>query len=432
MNEITVKVTSDTGRKFLQMYYDDPTTGKRHKRSTRTTKQRDADRAAAKWEAELREDRYKPEGNITWQSFRERCEDEKLAALSRASQNATTTAFNHFERIISPKYLRVVTSAIVSRFQAELRREGMPDTSIACHLRNLRAALNWAEDVGLIAKAPKFTMPGGRRGKKTKQRMMRGRPITLEEFERMLGKVEAGLILYEKSKRRREPANRSFQQSELDRRRRKQAERAAAAAPSWLYLLRGLWLSGLRLGEAVILSWDQDAPFCVDLSGRFPRFRIYGEAQKSGEDEFLPMTPDFAEFLAQTPEDQRHGYVFNVQKQMGGIHRDAEKISPIISAIGRAAGVVVNKDQGKYASAHDLRRAFGTRWAPKVKPATLQRLMRHKSIETTLKYYVAQDADDIAAELWGDSVPTFVPTSQNRAHFGRMDHNPLSTETRLT
>ncbi len=37
-----------------------------------------------------------------------------------------------------------------------------------------------------------------------------------------------------------------------------------------------------------------------------------------------------------------------------------------------------------------------------MKPATLQVLMRHKSIETTLKYYVEQDADEIAEELWNE------------------------------
>jgi integrase len=74
-----------------------------------------------------------------------------------------------------------------------------------------------------------------------------------------------------------------------------------------------------------------------------------------------------------------------------------------VSAIGEKAGVVVNKPDGKFASAHDLRRAFGTRWASRVKPATLQLLMRHESIETTLKYYVAQNADDIATELWRES-----------------------------
>ena len=62
--------------------------------------------------------------------------------------------------------------------------------------------------------------------------------------------------------------------------------------------------------------------------------------------------------------------------------------------------MVVKKSAGKFASAHDLRRSLGTRWAPRVKPATLQLLMRHRSIETTLKYYVAQDADEIADELW--------------------------------
>lgn len=63
--------------------------------------------------------------------------------------------------------------------------------------------------------------------------------------------------------------------------------------------------------------------------------------------------------------------------------------------------VVVNKQNSKFASAHDFRRAFGTRWASGVKPATLQLLMRHESIETTLKFYVAQSTDDVASQLWG-------------------------------
>ena len=76
------------------------------------------------------------------------------------------------------------------------------------------------------------------------------------------------------------------------------------------------------------------------------------------------------------------------------------RVSRIVSAIGKEAGVVVNEAERKYGSAHDLRRSFGTRWASRVKPATLQLLMRHKSIETTLKYYVAQDADEVADQLW--------------------------------
>ena len=63
------------------------------------------------------------------------------------------------------------------------------------------------------------------------------------------------------------------------------------------------------------------------------------------------------------------------------------------------ASVVVNKADGKFASAHDLRRAFGTRWAFQVKPATLKLLMRHQQIETTMRFYVDQDADDVADQL---------------------------------
>ena len=73
---------------------------------------------------------------------------------------------------------------------------------------------------------------------------------------------------------------------------------------------------------------------------------------------------------------------------------------PRVSAIGKKAGVIVDETTGKPASAHDYRRAFGTRWSKRVMPAVLRRLMRHKKIDTTLKYYVDQDAEDIAADLW--------------------------------
>jgi integrase len=92
----------------------------------------------------------------------------------------------------------------------------------------------------------------------------------------------------------------------------------------------------------------------------------------------------------------------------------------VVSEIGELAGVKVRNDADgtvKFASAHDLRRSFATRWAPKVKPATLQLLMRHSNIETTLRYYVDQDADDVAGELWG----AFGNTSGNNSRIGPKD-----------
>jgi integrase len=149
------------------------------------------------------------------------------------------------------------------------------------------------------------------------------------------------------------------------------------------------------------LSWD-DAPFAIDLSGRRPRFRIKGEAQKSGQDEKLPMTPDFAELILQTPERDRRGRVFKLNDVETGLPLSAHWVGRVVTAIGKAARVVVNSAGGKTASAHDLRRSFGTRWASRVRTPVLQKLMRHASIQTTMSYYVDLDTDEMADDLWAN------------------------------
>ena len=76
------------------------------------------------------------------------------------------------------------------------------------------------------------------------------------------------------------------------------------------------------------------------------------------------------------------------------------KVSKTINSIGKAAGVVVDSQTGKSASAHDLRRAYGYRWSRKVMPAVFKEIMRYASIETTMTFYVGQNAAVTAAELW--------------------------------
>jgi integrase len=351
-------------RPYFMMRYVDPVTGQHRARSTRTKVRRDAERAAAKWEAELLTGEYRPPCNISWEEFRERYEMEKASALAVNTANATATAFNHLERVVNPKYLGALTSVVLSQFQAKLRKEGMKSTTLATHLRHLRAALSWAASMQMLPAVPDFHMPMRPRGPS----LMRGRPVTPDEFEKMLVKV---------------------------------THVRPNDTAVWVSFLRGLWLSGLRIDEAVNLSWDFEESFAIDLSGRHPRFRIYAEAEKGRRDRLLPMTPDFAEFVLQVPARKREGNVFRLS---GSAKRTMKSASAgrIVSEIGGRAGVVVNKIEQKYASAHDLRRAFGTRWATRVKPATLQLLMRHKSIETTMKYYVGQDADDVADELWAE------------------------------
>jgi integrase len=72
--------------------------------------------------------------------------------------------------------------------------------------------------------------------------------------------------------------------------------------------------------------------------------------------------------------------------------------------IGKKSAVVVHVDPAtgrkKYASAHDFRRAFGDRWALRVMPRVLMQLMRHESIETTMRYYVGRSVQATADVVW--------------------------------
>ena len=92
-------------------------------------------------------------------------------------------------------------------------------------------------------------------------------------------------------------------------------------------------------------------------------------------------------------------------EQFAFVSKNAHRTGQIITDIGKAAGVVVARDPKtgaptKYASAHDLRRAFGFRWSRRVMPPVLMEMMRHSKIETTMKFYVGENADATAEELW--------------------------------
>ena len=131
--------------------------------------------------------------------------------------------------------------------------------------------------------------------------------------------------------------------------------------------------------------------------------RIPAELEKGNADRLLPIAPEFGLFLLETPENERTGPVFKLDGRVGRL-KPAE-VSKTVASIGERAGVRVyvdpkDPDKVKHASAHDLRRAFGERWATRLMPPQLKELMRHESIETTLRYYVGTDAQRTADAAW--------------------------------
>lgn len=362
-------------RKHWQMQFRDPATGKKKTRSTgveNTGLKRDRDAAvsaAGKWEAELREGRYQSPSKTTWAQFRERYTSESLAALSDNGAIRAETVLDLVEHHTPVDLLAKMTTERVAEFTKALRTERqVAESTIKSYLGQLRAALRWAHRQGLLVKLPTFEMPKRAKGAKA----MKGRPLTGEEFDRLLMVT------------------------------RKVVGKAQTA--SWKFYIEGLWWSGLRLAESLELYWDRRDKLCVDLDGKRPMIRIPAELEKGNKDRLLPMAPEFAAMLAKIPEAERTGAVFKpIMPRCRTTRATATRAGKLIAVIGRKAGVKVEERPGKpakCATAHDLRRSFGSRWATRVMPAVLQQMMRHESISTTMRYYVGLEADETAEAVW--------------------------------
>ncbi len=340
----------------------------------------------------------------TWQQFRGRYEDEVVTSLADGTGHKIATTFNLVEKylpMITAGKLADLNAEALSQFQQGLRSGGRSESTIAGYLAHLKAALTWAVEMELLAERPTIRKP--KRAKKG-GRKMKGRPVTAEEFDRMLGKVPAALA--EWRRRRRDMARKAARKAGLKEHKTQTdsipVEVDPAAVESWRHYLRGLWFSGLRLDESLNLSWDrQDRPR-VDLTDEFPLLCIPAEWQKADRDTLTTIPPDFDEFLKQTAKGDRHGPVFHPMMP-GGVAR-YDQAGKMISLIGELARVVVfthpKTGKVKYASAHDLRRSFGTRWSKVVSASELQDMMRHADYHTTQAYYVDNKATDLARSIW--------------------------------
>ena len=330
-----------------------------------------ADRQAAEIEGQLFTGNYAPPTKLDWAGFVERYNKEHLKFLANKSAQKALLVLDRTTNILHPKKPSAITSERLSVLASKLSDEGCTDSTIKSYLAHLRAALNWAAGIGLIAKTPKF--PKIQRAARAHgSTPHKGRAITAEELDRM-----------------KDGCYRLF---------------GSAKSNVWKQYLEALWLSGLRLEESFALSWDEGAAVQVVVSGKgrrqVARLLIDSEGQKNNETTLLPLAPDFSRWLLSTPEAKRVGRVFSFPGERNDQLLTGAEVGKKVSKLGKMAGVVVaqGKDKPtKFASAHDLRRSFGDRWADRVMPVVLRELMRHRSIETTLRFYVGKQAADIEA-----------------------------------
>jgi integrase len=303
-----------------------------------------------------------------WAEFKVRYETEHYSGAAKNTRDIWRTSAARLTELCKPEMVSDITADMLSRFAVRLRSQGLSEATIKTYRTHILAALDWAVMVDIIQSVPKPPkLPRVPRGTKS-----RGRALTREEAER-IAMALPGVV-------------------------------GSGHAPRWAWNLEGLWRSGMRITETLALYW-QPMPgkhWIDDLDGRRPRIVIAAEAEKGFRDRIIPMAPDFAAMLRAVPESRRRGPVFRYPVQ-GGFSESEFTIGRRISQAGEAAKVVVGaKRDGspKFASAHDFRRSFGSRLAQKVMPIILKELMRHESIETTMAYYVGQNADTTADTLW--------------------------------
>jgi len=319
--------------------------------------------------------------------------------------------------------------------------------------------------------------------------VMKGRPITGEEFDRMVETVPDVV-----------------------------GERSAA---SWKYVLDILWESAFRVADVMTFSWDDERrihPVWPRRKGQYPTL-VIPSAQKNRKAQEIPMLPGLEELLKQTPKRQRRGWVVNplpidyqirskaewfkptpndlamlaeehnncaiaracgvtettVRKWLAnaGICRgeefdrhnrdiaseiitevrrraerllshparrterrlSKERVSRIVGMIGKQAGIVVqqaDEEAGrrlKYASAHDLRRGCAQRLINAgISAETLKLVLRHKDFSTTERFCGATRAAQSAAEEIYEKLGE--STGEQEPHGGKRDNLEFTEEER--
>lgn len=324
--------------------------------------------------------------------------------------------------------------------------------------------------------------------------VMKGRPITGEELDRMIAVTH------------------------------KIVGKDEAAA--WQFALRVVWFSGFRVGDLMDFHWEDERhirPVWPKQSGLFPTITV-PSSQKNGKIQEIPMLPELDEFLSDVPAGQRTGWIVDpppLHRQVkgeavwfepcrldlkawakrysnleiaavcgvtettvrnwlkrlkfrrsgefkvstGAIPAEAvaeaknrsergtgsvvtprtqrltkERVGCIIALIGEEAGVIVRAEDErtntrvKYASAHDIRRGCAQRLINAgVSAETLKVVMRHADFATTEKYYGATRSAQAAASEVRQKMTTRAPTDALVGRLvGRKEKAPeLNTEELL-
>lgn len=266
-----VRIAAPEGRP-LQLRYACPVEGREIRISTNTYSLADAENQRAALAAKLtlgidaKPRRFINSDRMTWQEFRDAFTRLKAATFRSANAREGAEIRLHIcEKIICPRTLAdMARPATLARLQAELLAgAGSPRNrdakeikarsahTVRSYMTTLIAALNWGHSMKWLPERIDFA-------KLDCDDPDKGRPLCGEEFDRLIAAVPKVIT-------------------------------EAADVEGWRYSLRGLWESGLRLTEAMMLSWDaDDAITPVFPKSGLPVLRIPPSCKRAGRRRTFP------------------------------------------------------------------------------------------------------------------------------------------------
>ncbi|HEV3261872.1 MAG TPA: site-specific integrase [Gemmataceae bacterium] len=322
-----------------------------------------AEKLRQKREGELREGTYKSNSKKTWDDFHQEYKDKILPKKAPRSRAEILTSLAHVKRIMKPNRMAVIKTQAIDEYVAKRRLEPgkkkgdlVSPATVNKELRHLRAALKKASRWGYLDRMPDF------------------------EFEREPQNLPTYIIpehfatIYAACDHARMPADQPY-----------------PAADWWRGLLVMAYMTGWRISELLAVSRTD-----VDLDAGTAITRW--EDNKGKRDDKAKLHPVVVEHLRKLTSFDPGVFPWN---------HDRRTLQTEFANIQEKAGIHLpchdKHEHTRFCHVygfHDLRRAFATMNADKLTPEALQRLMRHKSFRTTLRYInTARQLDEAVGVL---------------------------------
>lgn len=261
---------------------------------------------------------------------------ERYSCLHHAPSTRRGVRFvlEKFGELVQGRPAQKIERGDVEAFQALETEAGASPATVNCHVRYLKAFFSWLVDEGTIEKNPCKRI-------RSLRVVRRRKPILkLEEIDRLL--------------------------AYLDKTRE----------GFYADLVRVIANTGLRLGEAVHLKWED-----IDLARRLLVVRCRPEyTTKDREERVIPLNDVARSVLSRRMAENAFGWLFAVKGRLWHL----STVTHGLARRARRAGI-------DGANWYQLRHAFGTRAASEYQPLQLAALMGHADPSTTNRYYVHRE-----------------------------------------